>query len=115
MGEIYNRSKHFDAAWVNTVILSMCVFLSFPSTLFVYSVGRDYLLINNRLSILESPNNLLLHPNLREGWFDCNPWAFVIDHCLLGLDAVLVQRFLPLPLKPYSSHLLLAASPLTAP
>ncbi|KAI5850384.1 hypothetical protein DFP73DRAFT_591242 [Morchella snyderi] len=42
-GEAYDRAKHFDAAWVNIVILSM-------------------------LSILESPNNLLHYPNLREGW-----------------------------------------------
>lgn len=48
-----------------------------------------------RLSILESPNNLLLYPSLREGWFDCNPWAFLIDQCLLGLDGVLVQRYVP--------------------
>ncbi|KAH0608083.1 uncharacterized protein H6S33_002135 [Morchella sextelata] len=98
-GEPYDRSMHFDAAWVNIVILSM-------------------------LSILESPNNLLHYPNLREGWYDCNPWSFLIDQCLLGLNGVLVQRQLPPPfslplllhpLTPNSKEILCLALKLASP
>ncbi|RPB17678.1 hypothetical protein P167DRAFT_7322 [Morchella conica CCBAS932] len=68
---------------------------------------------HHRLSILESPNNLLHYPNLREGWYDCNPWSFLIDQCLLGLNGVLVQRQAPpLPSPPPPAHHLLLLRPL---
>ncbi|KAI5840869.1 hypothetical protein DFP73DRAFT_177995 [Morchella snyderi] len=63
----YDRTKHFDAAWVNFVIQAM-------------------------LALFGCYSNLDSCCNFREGWFDSNIWAPLIDHCLLGLDGVVVQR-----------------------
>lgn len=81
----YDRTKHFDAAWVNFVIQAMYV----TSKLCFCPL----LLIDRRLALFGCYSNLDSCCNFREGWFDSNIWAPLIDHCLLGLDGVVVQRY----------------------
>jgi hypothetical protein len=57
------------------------------------SVFRPLLLIDHRLALFGCYGNLDSCCNFREGWFDSNIWAPLIDHCLLGLDGVVVQRY----------------------
>ncbi|KAL0635500.1 hypothetical protein Q9L58_005548 [Maublancomyces gigas] len=65
--EAYDRQKYFDAGWVNFVVQAM-------------------------LALFGSYGNLLTCATFREGWFDSNIWSPLIDHCLLGLDGIVVQR-----------------------
>lgn len=51
------------------------------------------MLIVYRLALFGSYGNLLTCATFREGWFDSNIWSPLIDHCLLGLDGIVVQRY----------------------
>lgn len=51
------------------------------------------MLIGYRLALFGSYGNLLTCAAFREGWFDSNIWSPLIDHCLLGLDGIVVQRY----------------------
>lgn len=50
-------------------------------------------LTDYRLALFGSYGNLLTCATFREGWFDSNIWSPLIDHCLLGLDGIVVQRY----------------------
>lgn len=51
-----------------------------------------YLRSDYRVTLFESPDQLLLKPNL-EGWYDSNVWPLVVDHCLQDLNGMRTVRY----------------------
>lgn len=83
-GELYNREKHFGAAWVHSAMRHLWV-------LFLPLLVRK-LTTGCRISLIHDSENLLLSDELLEGSLECVLWANLVD--LLIVDVLVARRYI---------------------